>query len=109
MNLEFLKTPGLVMTLMQDARKHYLIVMYQACNDNLDVMSGVLMMQDLLQMGPDLFAENVKDVAMRALAQCCTPLSNAPGGKTAGQLNPEAFADLCESVEVFNADAAADE
>ena len=81
--------------------------MYQACNDNLDVMSGVLMMQDLLQMGPDLFAENVKDAAMRALAQCCTPLSNAPGGKRSlmqmrhsSQLDPEAFADLCESVEV---------
>ena len=81
------------------------------------------MMQDLLQMGPDLFAENVKDAAMRALAQCCTPLSNAPyttipaslsnaGGpkmQYSSQPDPEAFANLCESVEVFDADAAADE
>ena len=109
MNLNFLRTPGLVMTLMQDARKQYLIAMYQACNDNLDVMSGVLMMQDLLLLGPDLFAENIKEAAMRALTQCCTPLSNAPGRKTAAQPNLEALAEICESVEVFNADAAADE
>ena len=109
MNLHFLRTPGLVMTLMQDARKQWLIAMYQACDDNLDVMSGVLMMQDLRLFGPDLFAENIKEAAMRALTQCCTPLSNAPGRKTAAQPNLEALAEICESVEVFNADAAADE
>ena len=38
-----------------------------------------------------------------------TPLSNAPGRKTTGQLDLDAFADVCVSVEVFNADAAADE
>ena len=48
LNLEFLRTPGLVMTLMQDARKQYLISMYQACNDKLDVMSGVLMIKSPL-------------------------------------------------------------
>ena len=46
---------------------------------------------------------------MRALAQCCTPLSTAPGRKTTGQLDLYAFADVCMSVEVFSADAAADE
>ena len=46
---------------------------------------------------------------MRALAQCKTPLSNAPGRKTTGQLDLYAFADVCMSVEVFNADVAADE
>ena len=40
---------------------------------------------------------------MRALTQCCTPLSNAPGRKTAAQPNLEALAEICESVEVFNA------
>ena len=38
-----------------------------------------------------------------------TPLSNAPGRKTTEQLDLDAFADVCVSVEVFNADAAADE
>ena len=109
MNLKFLRTPGVVMTLMQDARKQYLIVMYQACNDKLDVMSGVLMMQDLLQLGPDLWAETCKDAAMRALAQCCTRLSNAPYRKTRGHLDLEAFADVCMALEVFTADTAADE
>ena len=90
--LEFITSPGAVLTLHVDARQHWLAVRASGCNSSLECHTGLLTMIDMRQQNA-WNASTMKSAILDGIRALAGPSYN----------------DVLKAVEVYNADSAADE
>ena len=102
------------MTLAQDKRGSRLLARWRACTPNLELRTGIIgLAQDLPnpfdgKLGADSTRHATVAMLARATSQYPAPYTAANAGEI-GTPNTDEFAHLCSIIEVFVADAAADE
>ena len=97
------------MTIHSDASQNRLLVLTQTCGDDLEQHHELLGTADL---GDDCSAAGIGSAVLRILRDLTTPLKGAPfrsGGGAPLECDLSMLTHLCDTIEVFNADAAADE
>ena len=103
-NRNYLRSPGLILSLAQDAKSPYLGVVFHGCNDALERRSHLLAMIDS-RFWKDNFAEHVKEQTMLAVARACTPFYQPPEDLPSGELDEDLFKKVLHAIEIFAADA----
>ena len=94
------------LTTHSDASKSRLLVRGQMCGDDLEARYCLLGTE---MLSGDSSALGIAESILRVLRDLATPLSSAPGSTTTPDVDMPALLHICSIVEVFNADAAADE
>ncbi|CAK0823904.1 unnamed protein product, partial [Prorocentrum cordatum] len=95
------------LTIMQDSRKHKLLMRFKAANDDLDVREGVL---GHIQLKQGAGADDLMKASMRIITNFCTPLLGAPRNRAPRvKVDQALLKAVLHKIERYAADAAPDE
>jgi hypothetical protein len=80
-----------------------------SCNGDLDVIRGIVGVENLTKEPFNESAGGIKDATISLLATMATPFAKPPDTFRKGKLDADLFKSIAEGVEVYTADAAANE
>lgn len=96
------------MTVMSDCSKGHLVLRALMCRDDLEVQDGLLGIANMIERG-EASSLDLASAVVCILQNLATPCKSPPGHQGCTTMDSGLVVHMCNIIEVFTADAAADE